>query len=82
LLFQTCPLVEYWKVEQTIQGYYSGNKLTGTTHMLLKINKQPYNGNCTVDLTEGYAFLTNFTITCDDWIDDDGYIVKYEYFGT
>ena len=51
-----------------------------STNMILSANQKPYNGHCTVDLSSGYALITYFTITCLDWMDMDGIVVKYEYF--
>ena len=49
--------------------------------MLLKINQKAFNGTCDVDLQSGYALYTYFIIKCIDWIDIDGYIRRYEFFG-
>lgn len=59
----------------------TGSLVNGSTNMLLKINIAPFNGTCWVDLPRGYAMITYFTITCKNWVDIDGYIVRYEYFG-
>jgi hypothetical protein len=49
----------------------------------MKTNQSPYNGSCqlSTNVTTGYALETNFTIQCINWIDDDGYIVSYEFLG-
>lgn len=55
--------------------------MTGSTSIFLKINQKPFNGTCTVSPLVGFAMLTYFTITCKNWVDIDGYILRYEYFG-
>jgi hypothetical protein len=63
-----------------ITAFNPGLVLNGTTTINFKLNQQPYNGTCEVDLYDGYALETNFQITCANWYDIDGYITRYEYF--
>ena len=80
IVFQLYGKCLYWKVDFQIQTFKYGIWLNTTTSMILKINQAPINGTCFVDLLEGYALSTLFTITCLNWIDIDGYITRYEYF--
>ena len=50
--------------------------------MNLKLNREPFNGTCDVNIYDGYALTTFFEITCVNWCDIDGYITRYEYFVT
>ena len=70
----------YWKVDFQIQTFKYGIWINSTSSMTLKINQAPINGTCFVDLLNGYALSTIFTITCMNWVDIDGYITRYEYF--
>ena len=80
IVFQLYGKCLYWKVDFQIQTFKYGIWLNTTTSMILKINQAPINGTCSVDLLEGYALSTLFTITCLNWVDIDGYITRYEYF--
>ena len=49
--------------------------------LILKTNSLPLDGECKVDLLQGISLLTYFTISCSNWTDSDGEIVKYEFMG-
>ena len=70
--------VNFWKVNLVI--VVNGEK-NGSTSVIFKLNKLPRDGSCSVNLVNGTAMLTYFTVYCKDWIDDDGFVKKYEYFG-
>lgn len=72
----------YWKVELTAETVVNGIVKSGFGTIVLKTNQPPYNGTCSVvsDL-KGYALETDFTVNCTGWIDDDGYITTYQFFG-
>ncbi len=53
----------------------------GTSSLILKINQPPYNGICLLDNLEGTALQTYFTIKCSNWVDADGFITSYEFYG-
>ena len=76
-LFQTFSNVSYWKIDFIVNNNFS----IGTSSLVLKQNSLPRNGHCSVDLFQGISLLTYFTITCSNWIDLDGKIVKYEFMG-
>jgi len=77
-LFLSNPTILFWKVELTAevsQGVF------GTSSIILKTNKLPYNGNCYVDKLVGVSLSDYFNIRCENWIDSDGTIQTYEFFG-
>lgn len=83
MLFLDYPNTTYWKVELTAETISNGVPKSGTGTIVLKTNQPPYNGTCTViSSLRGYALESNFTINCTNWIDDDGYITTYEFFGS
>ena len=45
------------------------------------VNQLPQKGSCSVDTYNGTSLSTTFDIKCVDWIDPDGAIERYEYFG-
>lgn len=80
-IFKLMPDILLWKISFTITSLQNGILSNGTSDLLIKINELPYNGKCSVDKNKGYALETYFLIKCINWLDNDGYIVKYEYFG-
>lgn len=81
LLFRNFSNTTYWKIEATVDTTVNGQIMNGVGHVILKTNQPPYNGTCTISNTTGYPLETNFTVNCMKWIDDDGYITQYEYWG-
>lgn len=81
-MFQDYPNTTYWKVELYTETVNNGEIKSGMGRIVLKTNQGPYNGTCYVktELT-GYALETDFTVNCTGWIDDDGYITQFEFFG-
>ncbi|RMZ96558.1 hypothetical protein BpHYR1_021088, partial [Brachionus plicatilis] len=59
----------------TITIQFSDSSIpNGSAVMNLKVNEKPFNGSCISEPTQGFALLTNFTIRCSGWTDNDGYI--------
>ena len=56
--------------------------VNGSSFILLKPNSLPENGTCEVNKLNGTALQTYFTIACVNWQDEDGDVVKYEFFAT
>lgn len=81
LLFRVKPDVLLWKISLTISILQEDIVANGTSDLLIKKNEPPFNGTCFVDRNKGYALETYFIIKCIDWVDIDGFIAKYEYFG-
>ena len=82
-MFQDNENTTYWKVELLTDTISNGQTLSGYGRLILKTNQSPYNGSChlATNVTTGYALESNFTINCINWIDDDGYIISYEFMG-
>ncbi|CAF1093640.1 unnamed protein product, partial [Brachionus calyciflorus] len=80
-IFSSNTNILYWKVELEVKAIFPDQTSSiGSTSMHFKINEKPFNGNCTINSTRGYALKTLFAIECSSWTDNDGYIVRYEYF--
>jgi len=77
-LFLLNPLVLFWRVEfkTTVN-----QRVSGTSSIIMKTNKLPYNGYCYVDKQSGISLSDYFHIKCENWIDPDGTIQTYEFFG-
>jgi hypothetical protein len=69
----------YWKIELQI-NMLDTNKY-GSSSIIIKENELPTNGTCSLSPEIGYAMETIFTINCHNWIDPDGTVMKYEFFG-
>lgn len=81
LLFQKYSNITYWKIELSVIYYFNGTKFKGIDEIILKVNELPVNGTCQVYNHTGIAFETNFLISCVDWVDPDGIIYSYDFYG-
>ena len=81
LMFQKYSSVFYWKIEMTVLTTTDSVIKSGKSELILKINQVPFNGTCDIDQLNGLALETSFTIICSNWIDEDGYIINYEFYG-
>ena len=77
-LFENNSAIIFWKLELKITLNYFA---TGSSSIVFKVNQLPNNGSCNVSPSFGQSFTTLFQITCDGWLDPDGYIERYEYLG-
>ena len=70
----------YWKVDLTARsGLLQANN---SATMLFVINQKPTGGSCSVNgIDSGYAMSTVFSFRCSNWIDPDGVVTRYEFFG-
>jgi hypothetical protein len=78
VLFQNNSAIIFWKVELEITLNYVA---TGVSSLVFRVNQLPSSGSCSVSPTSGQILTTLFQITCDGWVDPDGSIDHYEYFG-
>ena len=76
-LFKIYLNVSYWRVDFTVTNQVG----TGLASLILKTNKLPAHGNCSVSPTIGKSLFTFFNVRCWNWTDQDGQITKYEYMG-
>ena len=77
LLFNAYPQVTYWKIQLNATDSLS----SGSNEIILKLNQLPTNGTCQVDILNGSALETNFTVKCSNWIDPDGLVYSFQYYG-
>ena len=77
-LFKHYSLVETFQVRLYVTDNTTG--VTSKTHQTLVRNHGPYGGNCTIYPNNGTAGLTNFSIECDGFIDDQNEIDEYRIF--
>ena len=70
--------IELYVKTRSEKGGYSFAKSTS----FFAVNRLPKNGSCSVTPLNGTASKTNFTFKCQNWVDEDGSIAKYEFLGT
>ena len=81
-LFSTYSSVLYWKIDFFVVKINKLNQQTpGTASLILLVNSVPSGGYCFLDKYNGISLLTIFNIKCLNWMDKDGYVAKYEFFG-
>ena len=81
-LFENYTNALYWKVDFNVSKVNTLNQIsTGMASLILKKNLLPQGGSCSVDIYNGTSLSTYFTIQCINWIDLDGVVQNYEYFG-
>jgi hypothetical protein len=80
-LFRDFPNQVYWKVESEFQlTTYAGDTLNALASIIFYVNFSPQNGMCSTSPIIGTT-NTLFTIYCNNWIEKDGDIVSYSYYG-
>lgn len=81
-LFLEDPSILFWKFEVTMTTISRTRGITtGKSSIIVKLNEVPKYGNCNINQTIGVPSETVFSIECLNWIDNDGYIKKYSFFG-
>ena len=77
-LFSSLKYTPNLKIEFTAVG--SSNEL-GSSSLIIRVNNLPYGGYCLFKINYGVSLETYFEISCLDWLDSDGYIERYEFYG-
>ena len=81
-LFAENPDTNIWRINLDIQSVSTDNGCaTGSTSLIVFVNQTPKNGTCTISPTTGVTLSTLFTLNCTNWVDSDGQILKYSYYG-
>ena len=62
----------FWRVDLNVTDL-NGFQL-GMSSSYFQVNKPPNGGNCSFDQLNGTSLSTNFTISCKNWTDPDGFI--------
>ncbi len=80
-VFNSNPNVFRWKAQFSLLAVSKQNGIgNGASSLILQLNKIPYNGSCEISPDTGTSFSTIFKFKCQNWIDDDGFIVKYVFY--
>ena len=76
-LFGSYSYQNFFKIKLNVTTSSSSN----SKELILKMNQPPINGTCEVNTLTGVSFVTNFTVNCSDWVDADGSIYSYSFYG-
>ena len=80
-LFEDFSSQIIWKVDLNLDvKTYDDERLTSTTSLLFYVNFSPKNGTCNLNSKNA---TTNeiFLFSCMNWIDPDGSVASYAYYG-
>ena len=77
-IFADFPENIIWKIELSI--YIASRNASGVTSVLFYVNRPPKNGSCILSPTNGFT-STIFKITCLEWIDFDGSLASFAFYG-
>jgi hypothetical protein len=69
---------QLWKIELEI---LVNQTIKGAASLNFKMNTLPRNGYCNVSTSNGISLETLFYIMCQNWVDAEGEIQAYEFFG-
>ena len=78
-LFINNPEEIIYKIELLV--FIKSRNVSGSAAMLIYVNFPPVRGSCDINPKIGYAFDTLFTIDCSNFIDKDGTLVSYSFYG-
>ena len=80
-LFRDYSSQDVWKIESNIDLVtFTNETLSASTSMIFYVNYSPIYGDCTVSPNTGTT-NTFFLVNCNNWIDTDGSVVSYSYYG-
>jgi hypothetical protein len=74
----------YWRVDfkvRKMNRFLNVTLTTGLASLYLVVNLLPKNGTCSVNTHTGLSLATWFQIKCVNWLDLDGYVANYQFFG-
>jgi hypothetical protein len=77
-LFQDFPSQTIWKVELNV--YIPSKNTSGSASIIFLVNFPPRNGLCDINPKNGTTD-TLFSISCWNWIDTDGHLDSFAYYG-
>ena len=67
-----------WMIELTV--FISSRNVSGYSSIILYVNFPPKTGTCDISPTSGTT-ETLFTLNCFGWIDPDGSLISFAYYG-
>ena len=83
-LFQNMSEALYWRVDfriRKVSSTHPNSSSTGLASLYLVVNLLPKNGQCFVNNYTGMSLHTWFKIECVNWVDSDGFVANFQFFG-
>jgi hypothetical protein len=77
-IFWDHPSIIIWKIELEVK--INNQNLSGKSSMLFFVNFSPRHGYCAVNPENGTT-KTIFGIKCENWIDKEGSVFNFAYYG-
>ena len=77
-IFRDHPSIIIWKIE--LEAHISSRNVSGKSSMFFFVNFPPRQGYCNVNPENGTT-LTRFLIKCSDWIDTEGSVSNFAFYG-
>ena len=77
-IFRDHPSIIIWKIE--FEVIISSRNVSGKSSMFFFVNFPPRQGYCNVNPDNGTT-LTRFLIKCSDWIDTEGSVSNFAFYG-
>ena len=77
-LFSDYSSQTIWKVE--LVALIPSRNASGSSSVMFYVNFPPRSGSCDVNPKNG-STNTLFSISCSNWVDPDGVVVSYAYYG-
>ena len=80
-LFKENKKQSIWKIELEVLVESSlKSTLFGSSAIIVYVNQPPDHGSCTCYPRNGTS-NTLYTLSCDGWLDSDGSVAKYSFYG-
>ena len=80
-LFEDFPSQIIWKVELVVNCVSPNNEnVNGSTSLIFYVNYPPKSGSCDIYPKNGTT-STQFQIICINWVDSNGVVIKYSFYG-
>lgn len=76
--FMNNPQQVIWMVELNL--FISSRNVSGSSSIILYVNFPPISGICNINPLWGTT-ETVFTLSCFGWLDPDGFLISYAYYG-
>jgi hypothetical protein len=77
-LFKDYPFQKIWKIELSV--FVPSKNKSGSTSIQFYVNFPPQQGSCDINPKQG-STNTLFRISCINWLDSDGILSSFSYYG-
>ena len=78
-LFSLNPNQNIYKIEYSV--FIESRNVSGSSSLILYVNFPPKYGECDINPKIGTAYITEFVIDCSGYIDKNGFVVAFSFYG-